>query len=476
MSPLRVVMVSQNEWRHDSRLIREAETLAEAGHDVHVICRQPPGEDPTVETIGGVTYRGVPSSGGETPVSLLQLALAHVRVRLLMARPLRRESLSVLAGIVLVPFALPGVVGFLLVRRIWRGVLRRVGLLASDDRPRAPSSRLAGVLEAVRYLDDGVRAWARAVVALRPDVVHAHDLIALSGAAVASHASGARLVYDAHELETHTNYHLLSPVTKRWIARYEATLVPRCDAVVTVCDSIADWLAEAYSVQRPVVVLNAPVRGAERGEQTVRRALGLEESVPLVVYVGSVTVDRGLELAVESIARLPDAHLATVGPRQPDTERAMRERAATEEVSGRVHFLDPVPPSEVVSFIADASLSLIPIQNVCLSYAFCFPNKLLESVFAGLPVVAADLVELRRFLDENPVGILVDETDPAAIAAAISEVLRRREELAPTPAVIDDIEERYGWATQERRLLELYRRLGPQQVADPKSTGLQLAS
>ena len=138
----------------------------------------------------------------------------------------------------------------------------------------------------------------------------------------------------------------------------------------------------------------------------------------------------------------------------------MRDRAAAYDVVERVHFVDPVPSAEVVSFIADADLSVIPIQNVCLSYALCFPNKLLESVFAGLPVVAADLVELRRFLEENPVGVVTDEGDPAAIAQAIVDVLERRQQLAPTAAVIDDIERRYGWEAQERRLLALYDRLG----------------
>src|SRR6185437_976035 len=94
-------------------------------------------------------------------------------------------------------------------------------------------------LEALRYLNDFSATCADEIRVLAPDAIHAHDLITLSGAAIAGRRASVRVVYDAHELETHTNYHSLSALTKRWIARYEAGLTPRADAVVTVCDSIA---------------------------------------------------------------------------------------------------------------------------------------------------------------------------------------------------------------------------------------------
>jgi len=73
-----------------------------------------------------------------------------------------------------------------------------------------------------------------------------------------------------------------------------------------------------------------------------------------------------------------------------------------------------------------ADCSVIAIQNVCLSYYYCFPNKLFESVLAGLPVAVADLLELRRFVDQYGVGLVMDETDPKAIAGAISGFFTKR--------------------------------------------------
>jgi glycosyltransferase involved in cell wall biosynthesis len=264
------------------------------------------------------------------------------------------------------------------------------------------------------------------------------------------------LVYDAHELETQTNY-VLEPETKRAIEDYERILAPRTDNVVTVCESIADWLVRRYGIEQPVVIVNSPAGGPlkSRPPVGVRNVLDLDESVPLAVYVGSVTIDRGLELCVDALAALPDVHLATVGPRYVETETAMIKRAAQLDVAHRLHLVDARPADEIVSFIGSANCSVMPIQNVCLSYYYCFPNKLLESVFAGLPVVVADLLELRNFVERYRVGVVVDERDPQSIAAGIRRTIED-DSLRPTEQIRREVESVYGWPHQRELLYEMY--------------------
>jgi glycosyltransferase involved in cell wall biosynthesis len=453
---MRVVMLSQNEWRHDSRVIRESEALARLGHEVHVVCRAPLGAPTGDERVDNVRYLSIPRKRLERPTDVVGLFQGHMTVLRLDAsralsgpRPARSlvSALRLLGMFVVAPLA---ILALAVIRLFPGGFGGRHG-----------GRRLLDYLEAIRYLNDYASACSAAVVDVQPDVVHAHDLVTLSAGVIAAQRTGARLVYDAHELETHTNYHLLPPIAKRWIAHYESVLIQTCDEVITVCDSIADWLAREYAIDRPVVVMNSPKLDTKprHDGSSLRTTLDLAPSVPLVVYVGSVTVDRGLELAVEALPLLPGVHLATVGRRYNVTENGMRRVAEANGVSDRVHFVDPVPSASVVSFIADADASVIPIQNVCLSYAFSFPNKLLESVFAGVPVAAANLVEIRKFLEAHPVGLLMDETDPHAIAAALRELIARREDFAPDEMELQRIDADYGWDVQQARLFALYERL-----------------
>lgn len=459
-------MLSQNDWRNDSRLLREAEALARLGHEVHVVSRSTPGADRATEARNGVVHHTVPRTLHETPRSIMRLVGYHASVLALHLRslprgPKRLESLRSGLQLVGVAAAASAAAPIIALPRLRRS--RPVRRLS-----RRLSEQFAGHVEALRYLNDFGATCGALVRRLGPDVVHAHDLITLSGGAIAAARTGARLVYDAHELETHTNYDSLSPQTKRWIARYERALIGQ-GSVVTVCDSIADWLRDEYEVDRPVVVMNAPIRHpAAKRTRTLRAALDLDRATPLVVYVGSVTVDRGLELTVEALREVPDVHLATVGWRYAETERRMREVAEHAGVMNRLHFVDAVPSEAVVSFIADANASVIPIQDVCLSYAFCFPNKLLESVFAGLPVAVSNLVELRRFVDETGLGLVMDETDPADIARTLRRLLAQHDRFAPSQAAIATVEGRYGWSVQEERLRALYDRLAPRpQLSTP---------
>jgi len=87
-------------------------------------------------------------------------------------------------------------------------------------------------------------AWSRMVragSAWRPDIVHAHDLTGLPIGASVARRSGARWIYDAHELWCDPSYAM---IWARWLfvagLALERRLARRADAVITVSDGLAD--------------------------------------------------------------------------------------------------------------------------------------------------------------------------------------------------------------------------------------------
>lgn len=273
-------------------------------------------------------------------------------------------------------------------------------------------------------------------------------------------AIGAKLIYDSHELEMHRNAQY-SRITK-WRRRYlESKYIRRADSVITVSESIADHLRDEYKIDRPCVVMNAPeFDDTVVPSHDIRGDLNLSAETPLALYVGSVTINRGIEQTIRALVHLPQLHFATVGPLRPATEIVASSLAAELGVSDRVHFVSPVLPREVVGYIRSADVSVLAIQNVCLSYYYCMPNKLMESVFAGVPVVVANLIEMRRFVEAYDCGVVMDETDPQDIARAITKVLTGRKSYILTEEVRGDLANQYGWPSQAQRLSELYDFLG----------------
>ena len=434
----RVVMLVSNACTHDTRVIRAAETVAQLGFDT-VVLAVSDDETTSEEEHNGVLYRRIgrrfalPSAARGSRVRLFKNELgsavskgSSLRVRLRFA--LRSSELAA------------------------RFVLARL-------LPRTLSIRALTETRRIRnaFMDDLVR--------LNPDIIHAHDLATLPAGAQAAKAVGSKLIYDAHELEVHRNTNV-GQIDKFLRYHLEKKYIVACDAVVTVCDSIADHLAREYTIARPVVVMNAPdPQKAQPSDKSIRQVLGLSADVPLVVYVGHITIGRGIEQIVQALEHLPGLHLALIGPANSETVEDAQSRARALQVTDRLHIVDPVASNQVVSFIGSADLSVVPIQNVCLSYYYCLPNKLLESALAGLPVVVSNLPELRRFAEASRSGVTMDETDPRDIARAIQEAYGSAARLRPDAERLQRIGKMYGWETQRSELEALYAALAPNPIA-----------
>ena len=80
-----------------------------------------------------------------------------------------------------------------------------------------------------------------------------------------------------------------------------------------------------------------------------------------------------------------------------------------------------------------------------------------------MPVVGANLPGIAEVIESTGTGVLCDPTKPAAIAAAIREVLEAspEERAAMQARARTAADERYNWEAQVETLLGLYARLAP---------------
>ena len=57
------------------------------------------------------------------------------------------------------------------------------------------------------------------------------------------------------------------------------------------------------------------------------------------------------------------------------------------------------------------------------NYLLSLPNKLFDFIHVGLPIVASPMVEVRRVVEDNGVGVVIEDVTTDAIARAVSKVL-----------------------------------------------------
>ena len=393
----RVAMVVSNPGSDDSRVRKMAEAAQRAGHEVTVFATADE-RGPMSETLGGVTYR---------------------RLRW----------------------------------RSWEEVAS--GAFLRWPRRLAPApvelaSKAAFVLLRHRLF---ARRFAPAIAAAAPQLIHAHDLICLPAACVAAAACGASVLYDAHELEA--DRFPAPPLPLRWhLARLERRWARRADGVVTVGPSIARLLSQRLDRDDVDVVYNSPETAP--CDDSLRRQLGLAPDRRLLLYVGKLTVGRGLFDVLPALVRLPELEFALLGPADPRVREAFLARARALGVDARCHVCKPVAPEHVTAFVRDADLGVIGVEPATLSYRYCMPNKLFELAFAGVPIVASRLDDVGAFIGEFDIGELVDFKDTDALAATISRMLAGLDRYRPAASARLRMEAEYGWSAQADRLARRY--------------------
>ena len=144
---------------------------------------------------------------------------------------------------------------------------------------------------------------------------------------------------------------------------------------------------------------------------------------PVIGYVGGLHqwVDQPLLAAVAS--RLPEMSFALVGPAQTDV-------SALEACPNVTLFGQRAHP-EVPKYVKSFDVGIVPYLLTDYT-ANVYPTKLNEYLIMGIPVVATDLPEIRRFNRDHG-----DVVEVAADADAFVQAIRKSLNGASTPAVVE---------------------------------------
>ena len=437
--PQRLVIVLPTTGEFDSRTYRIARSCVARGHDVTILARSAPGLPDEERDPAG--YRIV------------------------------RAQVEAIDGL---PFP-----------ALWRRLLRRPAGsdgAAAGEADTEPGLGVAGssTRSSGRNLRSRIRAAGRAVVRLTAIVLTvraqvrasrgldpAADLyhgMAYMGIPVAISLAARRkvpVVYDARDIYVDAgNIARLPRPIRRFVGRLERGWARRADRVITVNQPYAEVMASRWDLPLPLIVLNCSFR-YEPGEPRSRRIheqLGLDRKAAVVLYQGGFSRDRGIEQLIEAIRLVPDAALVLMGYGRLRAE--LEVVAADPALDGRVRILPAVPPAELLDWISAADIVAMPIQPTTLNHRLTTPNKLFEAMAAGVPVVASDLPGMASIVRDTGAGLLVDPTDPTAIAAAITSLVSdpaRRAELGGK--ALAAAHATYNWETQANALLAEYSRL-----------------
>ncbi len=286
---------------------------------------------------------------------------------------------------------------------------------------------------------------------IRADLFVANDLDTLLAVWLVSKVRRKPVIYDSHEYFTEVPELVNRPSIQRIWKFLERNIQPKLKFVMTVNESIADIFKNEYNndviviKNLPVSTTNEPVPG--------QLPTGFTDN-PVLIYQGAVNIGRGLEELLLAMKQLPDFKLLIVG--WGDRLESLKKFVSEEGLMSRVHFTGRVPFESLAWYTSQANIGVSLEQDIGLSYRFSLPNKLFDYMHAGIPVIASDLPEIRKVVEDVGFGLLVADFSPLSLANSIRAFWQDRDRFDQCKNNALEKFSRYTWEQQEELLLTVY--------------------
>lgn len=152
-----------------------------------------------------------------------------------------------------------------------------------------------------------------------------------------------------------------------------------------------------------------------------------------IIYIGAVQAWQGVETLMKAMTFLKDMadlKLVFCASGTKPRIRFLQKLAEKMEISDKLVWNLRIGQSEVQDWLQGASISLAPLTECERNLVQgCCPIKIVESMAAGVPVIASNMPVTQELIEHNITGWLVRPDRPSELARAIRVLLAHPETL-----------------------------------------------
>ena len=193
----------------------------------------------------------------------------------------------------------------------------------------------------------------------------------------------------------------------------------RAARIAVLWPGAADAIVRQHGVARErirIIPNGAPIERFPlvdaRLKADARARLGLPAEEPIVLFLGALSPEKNIDVAIRAMASVPTGRLVVTGE---GPQRATLEALADDVVPSRVSFVGSTP--DPAASLAAADVVVLPSATEGM------PGVLIEAGLSGVPVVATDVGGVGEVVVDGETGLLVPPGEPAPLASALTAVL-----------------------------------------------------
>ncbi|MGG7058106.1 glycosyltransferase [Clostridium tertium] len=420
----KIGMFVWNHFTNDARVLRECTALAEKGYDVKLIA---------IHDTKQKDLKKVESRDGFNIVRVSRYPRYLVLINKIISKIKREKILTIplLLLLNMIFYANPVIAIVLMIIMAILSIKKVRGFLTKSH------IFLGMVIEGLKF---------------NADMYHSNDLNTLPQGIICSKILRRRyLVYDSHEVQSsRTGY-------GKQAYYIEKILIKFIDKMIMTNRTRAEYVKKLYNIELPEMIHNYPFYTKDdsiENKYDIYTILDIPRDKPILLYQGGIQVGRGLDKIVEAIDKFNDGITVFIGDGKlkPEIIKMVEDRNLQE----KVRFLNKVPVDELKYYTANAYLGFQVLNNVCFNHYSASSNKLFEYMMSKVPVVACNFPEIKRVVQDEEIGIVVDSHNPDEIAKAVNIMLENKELHEKFRKNCVNAREKYNWNKEKDKFVRIY--------------------
>jgi glycosyltransferase involved in cell wall biosynthesis len=287
------------------------------------------------------------------------------------------------------------------------------------------------------------------------DAVHCQDLNTLLPGYLAARLVKKIVIYDAHDPYPEM-FELSQPkFIIRTLRKIEAFLCRHVDYIITVNQLMA---------RRFQCLTNKPIQVVYNYPKTSLfqpcKGLSRQDGTFVVGRIGSIQPGMGIEETIEAIRNIHNGFrikLLLVGRVNSSYQDTFNRLIAP--IADQIEVVGFVDPEEVAKYYLQMDLSVV-LYHPTPIFNYLSPMKLFESMAMGVPVIAADIGEIRKFVENCHCGHVMKDFRSSVLAHEMLKLMNNSNLLREMRNNgIKAIQENLNWEKECEKLVQFYTRV-----------------